>query len=66
EIIDNSSVSGFCSGSSIYVKTSSARNVFKDYNSVSDLANYTFVATNCLNPDQEKTTLIGKWRWCTL
>ena len=66
EIIDNSSVSGFCSGSSIYVKTSSARNVFRDYNSVSDLANYTFVATNCVKADQEKASLTGKWRWCTL
>ena len=66
EIIDNSSVSGFCSGSSIYVKTSSARNVFRDYNSVSDLANYTFVATNCTNAAQERASLTGKWRWCTI
>ena len=66
EIIDNSSVSGFCSGSSIYVKTTSTRNVFRDYNSVSDLANYTFVATNCTNTAQEKASLTGKWRWCKL
>ena len=66
EIIDNSSVSGFCSGSSIYVKTSSARNVFRDYNSVSDLANYAFVATGCVKADQERASLTGKWRWCTI
>lgn len=66
EIIDNSSVSGFCSGSSIYVKTSSVRNVFRDYNSVSDLANYAFVATGCIKADQERASLTGKWRWCTI
>ena len=66
EIIDNSSVSGFCSGSSIYVKTTSTRNVFRDYNSVSDLANYTFVVTNCTNAAQERASLTGKWRWCKL
>ncbi len=66
EIIDNSSVSGFCSGDSIYVKTSSSRNVFRDYNSVQDVANYAFVATGCIKPDQEKTSLTGKWRWCKL
>ena len=66
EIIDNSSVSGFCSGSSIYVKTTSTRNVFRDYNSVSDLANYTFVVTNCTNAAKEKSSLTGKWRWCKI
>ena len=64
EAIDNSSVSGFCSGNSIYVKTTSTRNVFRDYNSVMDLENYAFVVTGCTNAAKEKSSLTGKWRWC--
>ena len=64
EAIDNSSVSGFCSGNSIYVKTTSTKNVFRDYNSVMDLENYAFVVTGCTNAAKEKTSLMGKWRWC--
>ena len=64
EAIDKSSVAGFCSGSSIYVKTTSTKNVFRDYNSVIDLENYAFVVTGCTNAAQEKSSLTGKWILC--
>ncbi|WP_449078461.1 alpha-amylase family glycosyl hydrolase [Ruminococcus sp.] len=64
EAIDKSSVAGFCSGSSIYVKTTTTKNVFRDYKSVMDLENYAFVVTGCTNAAQEKTSLTGKWILC--
>lgn len=64
EAIDKSKVAGFCSGSSIYVKTTSTKNVFRGYNSVMDLENYAFVVTGCTNAAQEKSSLTGKWILC--